>query len=100
MSRKNVEINNQMESDEEIKITHDLLDLQMNLDHYLVKYPDERTINNSIEQLRNYVPRKRRLLQKLYSQVVETIVRIFPFYRFTSIGLFLFGTLLLPNKLY
>jgi hypothetical protein len=100
MSRKKVEINKHVESEEEIKITCDLVDLQMNLEHYLVKYPDERTINNSIEQLRIYVPRKRQLLQILFSQVVETTVCIFPFYRFTSIGLFLFGSLLLPNKIY
>jgi hypothetical protein len=100
MRRKKDEINDQIESYEEQEITSDLLELHIFLDHYSVKYPDERTINNSIDQLRIYVPRKRQLLQKLFSQVIETTVCIFPFYRFTSIGLFLFGSLLLPNKLY
>jgi hypothetical protein len=99
MSRKVEEIT-RIESDKEKEITNDLDELQMNLDYYAVKYPDERTINSSVEQLRIYVPHKKHFSQKLFAQLVEAVYHIFPIYRFTSIGLFFFGSLLLPNKLY
>jgi hypothetical protein len=100
MSRKKFEIHNQLESYEERKITCDLEELQTYLDHYSVKYPDESTINYSIEQLRIHVPRRKQLLQILLAQMAKPMFRVWPFYRFTSIGLFLFGSLLLPNKIY
>jgi hypothetical protein len=100
MNRKKVESSNQIDAITDEKTTSDLADLQQYLDLYMVKYPDEYTLNNSIEQLREYVPRRKPLLQNLYTQLLEATFRIFPFYRFTSIGLFLFGSLLLPNKIY
>lgn len=98
--RGKVETITSLESAEEKAITNDLDELRLYMQHYSVKYPDESTLLSSVEQLRYYVPHKKSYRQKLITQLVETFYRIFPIYRFTSISLFFFGSLLLPNKLY
>src|SRR5690348_3822803 len=100
MRRRRVDLYGPIETFEEQQMTYELEDLRMHLDHYSVKYPDEATMSNAIEQLRTYVPRKKQLLHSMLSQSVEAMVRLVPIYRFTGIGLFLLGSLLLPNKIY
>lgn len=101
MSREKDELPGRVEgSTEEQAITRELAELQYHLELLSVKYPDEQAIHSSIEQLRMYVPRKKPLVEALYSQLLEGLLRIFPLYRFTSMSLFFFGSLLLPNKIY
>ncbi|QGQ98574.1 hypothetical protein EHS13_28690 [Paenibacillus psychroresistens] len=100
MKRIKVKTNFHQATNEDSQIADDLAEIQLYLEHYSVKYPNESTIDRSIEQLRVYVPHKKRLLQQLFSNLGGAIYHVLPVHQFASFSLFLLGSLLLPSKLY